>query len=205
MSKGNKQNIRKIRELNRKELILVMGIILVLIVTMIVSICGSIANKKEYTDFLEALGMRESSGRYDAENRFGYQGKYQMGRLALQDAGFLDADGNWTELANSHGIFSESDFLQSPEGQEAAIRTCHQKICGYIRSYGLDAYVGKRYCGVRVTYSGLLAACHLVGAKSMKAALNNDEMVLDGNQVPASEYMNLFAGYDISEVWYTEP
>lgn len=179
------------------------GIIFVLALVAVVWFCFFTPDteKGNYEDFLEALGMRESSDRYDIENRFGYLGRYQMGELALQDAGFLDADGNWTSLANSYGIFSKSDFLQSPEGQEAAIRACHEKICEYIRSYGLDDYVGQRYCGVKVTRSGLLAACHLVGAKSMKTALQGNEMIYDGNMVPASEYMETFAGFDISEVW----
>lgn len=181
----------------------VLGLVLLFVICFCVIRCTS--GRKDYGDFLDDLGMRESSDRYDVKNRFGYLGRYQMGELALQEAGFLEADGTWTDLANSYGIFSESDFLQSPDGQDAAIRACHTKICEYIRNYGLDSYVGRRYCGVKVTKSGLLAACHLVGVKSMKEALQKNEMIYDGNQVPASEYMELFSGYDISEVWNGDP
>ena len=184
----------------RKAFILkfILGLSLLLVICFCVIRCAS--GRKDYSDFLDALGMRESSGNYDAENRYGYLGKYQMGKLALQEAGFLDSDGEWTSLANSYGIDSETDFLQSPKGQEAAIRACHGKLCEYIRHYGLDEYVGKTYFGVKVTQSGLLEACHLVGAPSLKKSFRNHEMVYDGNLVPASEYMELFAGYDISEV-----
>ena len=175
-----------------------LGLVLIL---MIVFCIVYNTERKDYSDFLDDLGMRESSGRYHVENRFGYLGRYQMGDLALQDAGFRNAEGEWTSLANSFGIFSEADFLQSPEGQDAAVRACHIKICEYIRTYGLDEYVGTSYCGVKVTRSGLLAACHLVGVKSMKEALQNSEMAYDGNRVSASEYLELFSGYDISEVW----
>lgn len=188
---------------SKKHWILCGVILLVLLLTVCFCITRCVSAGKDYEDFLDDLGARESSDRYDVKNRFGYLGRYQMGEIALKDAGFLDSDGEWTALANSYGICSESDFLQSPEGQEAAIRAYHAKLCHYIRTYGLDAYVGASYCGVEVTESGLLAACHLVGAKSMKAALQNDEMVYDGNQTPASEYMERFAGYDISEVWGT--
>lgn len=189
----------------RNEFILrtVLGIILLLVICFCVVRCAS--GKKNYSDFLDDLGFRESSNDYGAENRFGYLGRYQMGKLALQEAGFLDSDGEWTSLANSYGIYSKSDFLNSQEGQEAAIRACHRKLCEYIRHYSLDQYVGKMYFGVKVTQSGLLAACHLVGAPSLKKAFQKNEMVYDGNQVPASEYMELFGGYDISEVWNADP
>lgn len=177
----------------------VFGLVLFLAVCFCIVRCA--CGRKDYQDFLNDLGMRESSGRYDAQNRYGYLGRYQMGSLALQEAGFQDSEGNWTQLANSFDIYSESDFLASPAGQDAAIEACHIKLCEYIRHYGLDEYVDTVYCGVRVTLSGLLAACHLVGARSLRDALNAGEMVYDANHVSAAEYMNTFAGYDISHVW----
>lgn len=156
---------------------------------------------KDYNEFLDCLAVRESSDDYAAENRYGYLGRYQMGGLALRDAGFLDQDGAWTELANSYGIFSDSDFLNSPAGQEAAIRAYHRELCRYIRAYGLEQYVGSQYCDVTVTESGLLAASHLVGVRKLKAALAADTMVYDGNFVSAREYMELFSGFDVSAVW----
>lgn len=170
-------------------------------VLAVVVLVIAVAVHKDYDDFLDALGMRESSNDYTVVNRFGYMGRYQMGTLALQDAGFLDENGAWTPLANSYGIYSEYDFLHCPEGQDAAVRACHTKLCGYIRHYGLDAYIGKTYCGVKVTRSGLLAAGHLVGIGNLKEALATGQPVYDGNQVAASEYMELFAGYDVSRVW----
>lgn len=48
---------------------------------------------KGYEAFLLALGLRESSGRYDVVNPYGYLGKYQMGEAALIDAGYYLPDG----------------------------------------------------------------------------------------------------------------
>lgn len=155
----------------------------------------------DYDDFLDALGMRESSDDYTKVNRYRYLGRYQMGRSALEDAGFRDEDGAWTSLANSYGIYSEDDYLHSPAGQDAAVTAYHEKLCGYIRAYGLDEYIGETYCGVEVTQSGLLAACHLVGITGLRRGLVNGQHVYDGNHTPAAEYMELFAGYDISAVW----
>lgn len=168
-------------------------------------IAGALASadvpRGDYDDFLNALGMQESSNDYTVVNRFHYMGRYQMGEPALQDAGFMDKNGDWTELANSYGIYSEEDFLHSPQGQDAAVTACHKKLCSYIRGYGLDDYIGKTYCGVEVTASGLLAACHLVGVGSLRKALAADEHVYDGNHISAAVYMERFGRYDISEVW----
>ena len=154
-----------------------------------------------YQEFLEALGRRESTNNYAAVNRFGYMGRYQMGGSALREAGFKDENGNWTSLANSYGIYDSEDFLHCPEGQDAAIAAYHAKICEYIRAYKLERYIGSTYCGVTVTRSGLLASCHLVGIGSMKKALASGTHAYDGNTTPASEYMERFGGFDISEVW----
>ena len=67
--------------------------------------------------------------------------------------------------------------------------------------YGLDSYIGTVYCVVEVTQSGLLAAFHSVGVSNMRDALPTGAIKYDGNGVPASQYMDLFGGYDISEVW----
>lgn len=159
------------------------------------------AGRRNYRDFLNDLGMRESSDDYTAVNRFHYMGRYQLGSLALREIGFMDENGAWTALANSYGIYSEADFLHSPEGQDAAVTAYHKKTCEYIRVLGLDEYIGTTYCGVKVTRSGLLAASHLVGVGNLRKGLTTGQPVYDGNHVSAAVYMELFAGYDISVVW----
>lgn len=201
MNTEKKINKKEIAPEEKRARKLQAALLAVMLLLICVCVILAVSSERDYSDFLEVLGERESSGRYDAENRFGYLGKYQMGESALQDAGFLDADGCWTELANSYGIFSEGDFLDSPKGQDAAVTAYHRKLCRYIKNYRLEQYVGMVYCGVEVTESGLLAACHLVGVKSMCTALENDEMTFDGNRTPASDYMELFSGFDISAVW----
>jgi hypothetical protein len=61
-----------------------------------------------YTDFLRALGDRESSMNQYAINQYGYAGLFQMGSLALQDAGYKTATGGWT---GKDGITSQAQFL----------------------------------------------------------------------------------------------
>ena len=75
------------------------------------------------------------------------------------------------------------------------------KQISYIKYFELDSYIGSTYQSVTVTRSGLLASCHLVGVGDMIAALRTGEVVCDGNGVPASQYMQLFGGYDVSFIW----
>lgn len=191
---------RKRRKSKRRDLqTLLMGFagLVILICAIVLMAPGN----KYYDDFLDALGMRESTNNCALVNSYGYMGRYQMGGAALQEAGFKDEHGEWTALANSYGIYSREDFLNCPEGQDDAIMAYHRTVCSYIRAYDLEEYVGESYCGVEVTRSGLLAACHLVGIGAMKKALATGEPSYDGYGTPASEYMELFAGYNISKVW----
>lgn len=188
---------RKKKQLDLRKILIIFGsVALVLFVTILL-----IPTNKGYDDFLDALGFRESTDNYALVNSYGYMGRYQMGGEALEEAGFKDAEGNWTELANSYGIYSSEDFLNCPEGQDYAIAAYHKVVCRYIRAYDLERYIGTTYCGVKVTRSGLLAGCHLVGIGSMKKALASGEPSYDGYGTPASEYLELFGGYNIRKVW----
>ena len=188
---------RKPRQSDLSRILAVLGGLAVVICLML----ALIPEQKGYDEFLDSLGFRESTDNYALVNSYGYMGRYQMGGEALQEAGFKDADGNWTELANSYGIYSKEDFLNCPEGQDYAIAAYHKVVCRYIRAYDLERYIGTTYCGVKVTRSGLLAGCHLVGIGSMKKALASGEPSYDGYGTPASEYLELFGGYNVRAVW----
>ena len=193
----NQRKRRKKEQADLRRILMIFGsVALVLFLAILL-----IPTNKGYDDFLDALGFRESTDNYALVNSYGYMGRYQMGGEALQEAGFKDAEGNWTELANSYGIYSKEDFLNCPEGQDYAIAAYHKVVCRYIRAYGLEQYIGTTYCGVKVTRSGLLAGCHLVGIGSMKKALASGEPSYDGYGTPASEYLELFGGYNIRAVW----
>jgi len=164
--------------------------------------------KGNYEDFLRALGYRESSGRYNIENRLGYLGKYQMGEAALKDAGYYKGDrtprvndwiGEWT---GKDGVWSKEDFLNNPTAQENAIKEYHKKVWKYIVALGLDKYIGKKIGGVLITESGLLGGAHLVGVMNLKRFLNSNGQIIpkDGNDVPITHYIDLLNGYDIIEI-----
>ena len=62
---------------------------------------------KNHNQFLEDLGMRESSGNYKAVNQYGYLGKYQFGRKTLNALGYDKV--------------SNREFLANPSIQEEAM------------------------------------------------------------------------------------
>ncbi len=166
--------------------------------------------KGNYEDFLHALGYRESGGRYNIENQFGYLGKYQMGEMALKDAGYYKGDptrkndwiGEWT---GKDGVWSKEDFLNNPAAQENAIREFHRKMWSYIKAAGLHRYIGRTIGGVQITESGLLGGAHLLGVGGLRKFIlsGGRQVPRDGNGTPISEYMRKFAGYDISEITNT--
>ena len=71
---------------------------------------------KSYEALIEALGIRESSGKYKVENSSGFLGKWQFGELALRDINYYRKDGTdrndwgkeyWT---NKNGADSKKNF-----------------------------------------------------------------------------------------------
>lgn len=91
-----------------------------------------------YQQLLDAIGQRESGGRYNIKNSIGYLGKYQLGEAALIDAGYYKKDstskndwaGTWT---GKDGITSVDGFLANSTAQENAIQAYMTRQWGYIK------------------------------------------------------------------------
>ena len=81
---------------------------------------------KNFQQFLNDLGARESGGNYKAFNKYGYVGKYQMGEAALVDAGFYTKaskryNNDWSgTFTGKDGVYSIQDFLNNTQAQENA-------------------------------------------------------------------------------------
>jgi hypothetical protein len=146
------------------------------------SITPTIDSKpNSHSEFLKAIGFKESGNRYNVVNRFGYMGKYQFGKRTLRGLGFK---------------ISKEEFLNSPEIQEEAMYKLLQQNKKSLRKY-INKYNGKIVHGVLVTESGLLAAAHLGGAGSVKKWFRTGKIRKDGNGVKITTYMERFAGYDL--------
>ena len=140
---------------------------------------------KELPDFLNQIGKRESSNRYNIVNKFGYMGKYQFGRKTLNKIGFKHV--------------SNTQFLSNPAIQEAAMLKLLKSNKRTLRRQ-IKKYVNTRRHGVFITESGLLAAAHLAGAGNVRKFLRNGKDKRDGLGTPLTEYLTKFGGYNLASL-----
>ena len=176
----------------------IMCIILVIITLFSVCSTGVSAQGNDYEAFLNKLGYIESRNDYTVVNEYGYMGRWQLGMESLEDIGFVDSAGNWTELANSFGVYSKQDFLNTPAAQDYAIRLYDKKVWAYIQYLGDDKYIGTQFQGITVTLSGLIAAAHLVGVYGVHEMFMTGEVTTDVLGNKCTYYLENLAGYDIA-------
>ncbi len=159
-----------------------------------------------YSDFLQALRMRESSGDYSAVNTLGYLGAYQFGEAALVDLGIVARDGNAFDndfgggFTGKLGITSITDFLTTPEAQDAAALEWMPLLWRYLEALDLDLILGHVVADIHLTASGLLAGAHLLGAGGVRDWVQSggDPALTDGYATPLGEYLSTFGGYEIA-------
>lgn len=151
----------------------------------------------EYEAFLYQLGYYESRNTYNIENSFGYLGRWQIGMESLRDIGLVSGN-TWTPLANSLGVYSKKDFLNTPSAQDYAIRLYDKKLWSYIQYFGDDKYIGTEFQGIEVTLSGMVAAAHLVGAGGIHRMFMTGSVQHDALGNSCLFYLKNLAGYDIS-------
>lgn len=158
-----------------------------------------------YADFLKAIAQRESSLNPRATNGAGYVGLFQMGTLAMTDAGYYRSNGtgnnSWNgTFTGKNGVTSLNTFMSNPDMQVKAITDYYVKLQGYINYYGLSQYIGKTVNGTSITLSGLIAGAHLVGIGALKQFLDSGgaSIPMDGNRVPVTQYITQFGGYSIA-------
>ena len=137
---------------------------------------------KNHNQFLEDLGMRESSGNYKAVNQFGYLGKYQFGRKTLNALGYENVS-NREFLANG-SIQEEAMYALLTHNRKVLRRT-------------INKYSGKTINGIYVTESGILAAAHLAGPGNVKKFFRRGYEFRDGNGTKMTSYMIKFSMYKL--------
>lgn len=167
--------------------------------------------------FIYALARRESSADLNQDdlanrkslrikNDKGYIGLFQYGTDALIDIGYKTKEGVWT---GKNGAVSQEAFRSSREIQIAAINLSIDLWCKRLRVWGFNEYYGKIVKGIEITESGCIAGCHLVGSGGLASFLDmpgnhkinrktgKRHREFDGNQTHISEYLKLFANYDL--------
>ena len=136
-----------------------------------------------FIGYKEAIGFKESQGKYKKINSLGYLGKYQFG----------------IETLKSIGIHDSTAFLNSPKMQEKAFIALLSKNKWELRSV-IERYEGTVLNGIHITESGILAAAHLAGAGTVKKYFRykGKRSFRDVYGTSLGSYLVKFGGYDTS-------
>jgi Ca2+-binding RTX toxin-like protein len=156
-----------------------------------------------FEDFINALGQRHSSNRYEAVNATNHLGRFQFGEAALIDIGMVRHDGNafnndfsggWT---GKYGIDSKEEFVASSEAQDNAIRDFLGKQVHFLRNF--TQYDGQTINGHEISLSGMLGAAHLAGAGGVRRFLSSggEHNPKDANGASLIENLDLFYNYEV--------
>jgi hypothetical protein len=146
------------------------------------SLRKEIAERKDINRFMRAIAMRESNGNYKVINQYGMMGLYQFSPNTLSLLGIC-----------------YEDYLSSIEIQDQAMISYLRYNRSILNKY-IIKYDGKRYKGIKITASGILAGAHLTGPGGIIEFFDDSNNVYkeyDGNNVHVSEYIEDFGGYDI--------
>ena len=140
------------------------------------------------SEYKRVIGKRESRGNYKAKNTLGYLGKYQLGKSALIDIGYINKKGRWL---GKFGVTTERIFLNSNKVQELAMDEYTYNNMKYLRRKGTLKYVGTKFKGILITKAGLLASAHLIGAGDTNRMLRTGRIIRDAYGTLATEYLRI--------------
>lgn len=167
---------------------------------------GSIAglSTEQTQAYLSKVASKESGGRLDVVNKFGYMGLYQHGAAALVEAGLIDRGKYEAAVKMNKGIANGSDgkahtaflddprnwtiqggkqtFLSSKALQDKAMIDFTNKNASYLQKSGV-------FKGSAEHKAGLLMAAHLKGVGGATKLANGIDSK-DGNGTRASTYYN---------------
>ena len=136
----------------------------------------------------DSLAFRESSNNPQAVNQFGYVGMFQLGKIAFKDIGRTTRE--HTHIRKHLPItLAVYPIKEQIEDVEKLISNNKR----YLRS--VNAFVGRRINGVKITQNGMLAGAHLCGHVAVKKYIKSGGRtdMKDGNGVKVSSYIKMFA------------
>lgn len=150
-------------------------------------------DKDQLRAYMAQTGYSESNGNYNVVNQFGYQGKYQLGSLALQDLGYIkpgtpqttEAMSNPNNWTGKGGVYSSADFLNNAQVQESAMYDYTKKNYSVLQSKGIITSDSSTS-----DIAGYLSSSHLVGAGGTAKWVSTGQSVADANGTTAATYFN---------------
>lgn len=142
--------------------------------------------QQNYSKFKKTLAKYESNNNWKEYNRFGFIGKYQFGRSALEATGYGHI--SLQSFKANPGTFSEQEQEKAMDILLKSNESIMQKsINKYVGLIMLDS--------IRITRPGILAAAHLAGPANVKEFLESfgSRNVRDRMGTHISDYLNLFS------------
>lgn len=173
-----------------KNLITVFAIITVLLMLKVneeVYIPNRIVRSEptELEKFLDHMAHRESNNTPHVVNRFGMMGKYQFDPRTVRVLGFN---------------VSKNQFLRNTELQDS-VMVKYMRENNSLLDRIIENYEGKKFKGVHITRSGVLAAAHLAGARNVKKYFSDGDIHgrTDANGTSIRDYLEEFNKYKLRE------
>jgi len=146
-----------------------------------------IYRESEFNRFIADLGRRESGNNWKSVNCIGGFGEWQFKETTIHYLGFKQV---------TLKKFKKNPEVFPPELQRKALESLIKVNMALLKDY--ERYIGKTINGVVVTRSGLIAAAHLGGAKSVRLFLTSGGRLdkKDTLGTAISNYMRKFSFYD---------
>jgi len=167
---------------------------------------------KSTKQFIDSIAKKESNNNWKAYNEFGYIGKYQFGRSALEEVG--------------HNHVTFNDFVENPEiwpeAEQDKAMLKYMKIHEKYLSEYINEYAGREIqyhyidsietytevcldsisnmdsiISIKITKSGIIAAAHLSGVRGVKNFFNKGLNPSDKFGTRLTDYLINYAGFNI--------
>jgi hypothetical protein len=142
----------------------------------------------EFLRFINDLGRRESGNNWQCVNIIGCFGEWQFAESTVQFLGFKNV---------TLKKFRANPYIFPRELQWKVLESLIKVNLVLMKDY--EHFIGDTIKGVPISKSGMIAAAHLGGARSVKLFLTSDGR-LDKEDVlgtAVSNYMKRFSFYDI--------
>lgn len=142
----------------------------------------------EFERFIDDLGKRESGNNWLSVNCIGCFGEWQFKESTVQYLGFKQV---------TLKKFKKNPEIFPPALQRSALESLIKVNMALLKDY--ERYIGLTINGVTVTKSGMIAAAHLGGARSVRLFLTSGGRLdkKDTLGTAISNYMKKFSFYDI--------
>ncbi len=141
----------------------------------------------ELERFLDHMARRESDNTPNVVNKFGMMGKYQFDPRTVKVLGYR---------------VSKNQFLRNPELQDS-VMVSYMRANNSLLDRIIENYEGRKFKGIHITRSGVLAAAHLAGAGNVRKYFADSDMNgrTDANGTSIRDYLQEFNKYKLRETF----